>query len=122
MHHWSHICLFHHDMSHAHPGPASPNTGRAELSRDAEFYFSDGNLVLQAYDTLFKASKLYRWWKLTNVTQVYASRLMNESNVLRDLLDVKIGQVGEGTSDDNPIIMPDTADDLRCLFKFIYTP
>ncbi|KAG8713997.1 hypothetical protein FRC09_018113 [Ceratobasidium sp. 395] len=86
----------------AAPEPVPPPAG----TRDSEYYYEDGSIVLLADDTLFK---------------VHASLLKTQSEVIRDMLTPPPGS-DEGLTDQFPIKLPDVfASDFRNLLKVFYS-
>ncbi|KAG8740872.1 hypothetical protein FRC10_003827 [Ceratobasidium sp. 414] len=77
------------------------------LIRDSTYYFNDRGIVLQVEDVLFK---------------IEISHLANHSEVFKNMLEVPPASDGaEGTSDANPVILPQIeAEEFRSLLFIFY--
>ncbi|EUC55496.1 BTB/POZ domain protein, partial [Rhizoctonia solani AG-3 Rhs1AP] len=78
------------------------------LSRHADYYFEDGNIILCVDDTLFK---------------VHKSLLKLQSNNFETVFGIPPVATGAGMLDQNPITLPNITVDQFCnLMKLIYHP
>jgi len=78
-----------------------------ELVRDEEYYFTDGNCILQAQNVLFN---------------VHRTLLLREDSTVSTMLTLPQGTCycPEGLDDTSPIVLQDTAQDLRSFLWTLY--
>ncbi|CAE6501460.1 unnamed protein product [Rhizoctonia solani] len=84
---------------------------KANYSRDPDYYFEDGSIILLVQDVLFK---------------IHASLLKAQSQVFKDMFAMPSGDaasITEGSSEQRPIVIPQVKPpQFRNLLKMIYTP
>ena len=79
---------------------ADDNDEELRSVEDAEFWFDDGNIILEAKDTLFK---------------IYRGPLVQHSQVFKDMLSFPQPQPAEAVCNDAPhtVRLTDSPEDLR---------
>ncbi|KDQ05538.1 hypothetical protein BOTBODRAFT_182471 [Botryobasidium botryosum FD-172 SS1] len=89
--------------------PAANIVAKPAVTRHPLYYFNDGSITFRVENTLFRVQR---------------SKLILLSEFFKDLLTAeKMGDDGEGQSDDCPIEIPDTsAVDFANLVWWLYTP
>ena len=111
-------------------GPTSlpgrlPVKSSATATRDADYYFPDGNCVIRAGDTLFNVRRDTHVTLLPshNVAQIHRSIFTRDDSIFIDMFSLPQDSsiALEGSSDSNPVLVGDTDTEFRALCWALYS-